>query len=127
MAHVGQTADRLGIDEHGLDRTERAAVILLLRHGRPMGRESLAARLGTDLETYREVHEPWLERAGLLERTEAGRIATRRASDLYGDAAALEEMAESRAEAAEAEEGRRQRAEARRVLEEIVPQIWSRG
>ena len=110
MAHVGQAADRLGIDANGLDRTERAAVILLLRRGRSLGRESLAARLGTDLETFREVHEPWLERAGLVERTEAGRIATRRARELYGP------MEETEAE-------RTERAEALRVLEELIPDL----
>jgi Holliday junction DNA helicase RuvB len=49
-----------------------------------MGREALAARLGVDIETYSRVHEPWLERSGLVERTERGRVATRKARDLYG-------------------------------------------
>jgi len=74
----------MGIDERGLDRVERAALELLLDRRRPLGRESLAARLGVDLETWRDVHEPWLERSGLLERTEAGRVATRKARGLYG-------------------------------------------
>jgi Holliday junction resolvasome RuvABC ATP-dependent DNA helicase subunit len=38
-----------------------------------------------DLETYRDVHEPWLERSDLVERTEAGRIATPKAKALYGE------------------------------------------
>jgi Holliday junction DNA helicase RuvB len=85
LAHVGQAAERLGIDENGLDRVEQAAVRLLVRRGRPMGREALAARLGVDLETYRDVHEPWLERSDLIERTEAGRVATPKAKALYGE------------------------------------------
>jgi Holliday junction DNA helicase RuvB len=89
LAHVGQTAERLGIDEHGLDRVEQAVVRLLVERARPMGREALAARLGVDLETYRDVHEPWLERSDLIERTEAGRIATRKARALYGECHAM--------------------------------------
>jgi Holliday junction DNA helicase RuvB len=90
LAHVGQAAERLGIDEHGLDRVEQAAVRLLIERGRPMGREALAARLGVDLETYRDVHEPWLERSDLVERTEAGRVATAKSRALY-DEETLEE------------------------------------
>ena len=40
LAHVGQAAERLGIDQHGLDRVERAAVTLLIERGRPLGREA---------------------------------------------------------------------------------------
>jgi Holliday junction DNA helicase RuvB len=88
LAHVGQAAERLGIDENGLDRLEQAAVKLLIERGRPMGVEAMAARLGADLETFREVHEPWLERAGLVERTERGRVATTKAWALYGGSSA---------------------------------------
>ena len=85
-AHMVHAAERLRIDANGLDRVEQAAVKLLVERGRPLGRESLAARLGVDLETYRDVHEPWLERSGLIERTEQGRVATRKARALYGGA-----------------------------------------
>ena len=51
-----------------------------------MGVEALAARLGVDLETFRMAHEPWLERSGLVERTERGRVATELAAELYGGA-----------------------------------------
>ena len=110
LDHVGQASDRLGIDEHGLDPVERAAVNLLIERGRPVGREALAARLGVDLETFREVHEPWLERSGLVERTESGRIATRKAQQLYG---------------LEPESEKRRRAEVFRVLDEAIPRLWS--
>ena len=50
-----------------------------------MGREALAARLGVDIDTYSRVHEPWLERSGLVERTDGGRVATRKAMALYGE------------------------------------------
>ena len=83
---------------------------LLIERGRPIGREALAARLGVDLETFREVHEPWLERSGLVERTEAGRIATRKAHEIYGG---------------ETEAEKRRRAEVFRVLDEAIPRLWS--
>jgi Holliday junction resolvasome RuvABC ATP-dependent DNA helicase subunit len=43
--------------------------------------------VGLDAETYLNVHEPWLERLGLIERTPEGRIATEKARELYGDLA----------------------------------------
>ena len=56
---------------------------LLLRRGKPLGLEAITSRLGLDLETLRDVHEPWLERAGLVERTVHGRVATERARAWY--------------------------------------------
>jgi Holliday junction DNA helicase RuvB len=87
VSHVGHASQRLGIDEHGLDRVGRAVVTLLLRRRRAMGREAIAARLGLDPETYRDVYEPFLERSGLIERSELGRVATAKAIALYGEAA----------------------------------------
>jgi len=93
--HVVQAAERLGIDRHGLDPVERRAVKLLLRLGRPLGEEALAARVGVDRGTFHEVHEPWLERAGLIERTERGRVATEEARRLYGREAGADSGARS--------------------------------
>ncbi len=86
-SHVVDAAGRLGIDEWGLDPAEQSVVRFLARSGRAVGVEALASRLGLDLESLRDVHEPWLERAGLLERTERGRVATAKARAIYGDAA----------------------------------------
>ena len=88
--HVLQAAERLGLDELGLDRVEQTIVRFLARIGRPIGAEALASRLGVDLQTFRDVHEPWLERAGLVERTERGRIATAEARALYGPGSAAD-------------------------------------
>ena len=82
--HVGQAAERLGIDRRGLDQVERKAVTLLLRRGRAISLDSISKQLGVDLKTFQDVHEPWLERSGLVERTPEGRIATKRARALYG-------------------------------------------
>ena len=48
--------------------------------------------LGVDLETYLEVHEPWLERLGLVERTAEGRVATEEAREIYGVEAEVEAL-----------------------------------
>src|SRR5262245_54938552 len=42
------------------------------------------AYVGVECATLRDVHEPYLERSGLTERIERGRIATERARELYG-------------------------------------------
>ena len=60
---------------------------LLLELRRPVGVEAMASKLGVDLETFRGVHEPWLEHLGLIERTPEGRVATQKARELYGDLA----------------------------------------
>ena len=87
VAHVGRAAEQLHIDERGLGKVDRAVVRLLVRRRKPTGARAIAARIGIDLETYLNVHEPWLERLGLIERTPEGRIATQKARELYGDLA----------------------------------------
>ncbi len=82
--------------------------MLLFGRGRPMGRDALAARLGVDIETWRDVHEPYLERSGLLERTEAGRVATPKARWLY----------------APRRDGSRE-SEAILELERLIPDLWA--
>jgi Holliday junction DNA helicase RuvB subunit len=83
-AHVREAAERAGLDERGLSREDRAVVRLLLERDAPMGLEAIASRLALELQTLRDVHEPWLERSGLVERTVHGRVATERARAWYG-------------------------------------------
>jgi hypothetical protein len=67
--------DRLGIDDQGLDRRDRAilrASSITLR-GRPGGLDTLATAVGEDRGTLEEVHEPYLIQRGLLQRTSRGR------------------------------------------------------
>ena len=101
QAHVGEAAGRLGIDLNGLDPVDRKAVKLLLKLGRPIGQEALAARLGIDRATFHQVHEPYLERLGLIEPTERGRVATEEARRLYGQEPAAPTWAASPAAAPE--------------------------
>jgi hypothetical protein len=84
-AHVREAAERAGLDERGLSREDRAVVRLLVERDAPMGLEAIASRLALEVQTLRDVHEPWLERAGLVERTVHGRVATERAREWYGN------------------------------------------
>ena len=68
---------------------DREVVTLLLRRGKATALDAIAKRIGMDPETYGEVYEPWLERAGFLERTRDGRVATEKARKLYGARAKL--------------------------------------
>lgn len=78
--------DRLEIDEAGLDRVDRQLLSLIIENhaGGPVGLGTLSAALGEDPITLEEVVEPFLLRAGLLERTPKGRKVTRRAYEHLG-------------------------------------------
>lgn len=70
--------DRLGIDEAGLDRRDRAILRAVVERfsGGPVGLDTLATAVGEDRGTLEEVHEPYLIQRGLLQRTSRGRVAT---------------------------------------------------
>jgi Holliday junction DNA helicase RuvB len=63
----------MGLD--GLDR-ELLRVLMQVYGGGPAGVDALAASLHEDPETIEEVVEPFLLKAGLIARTQAGRRAT---------------------------------------------------
>jgi Holliday junction DNA helicase RuvB len=66
------------VDEHGLDRLDRAVLraLITLFGGGPTGLSTLAVAVGEETETVEEVAEPFLVRSGLLARTPRGRVAT---------------------------------------------------
>ena len=70
--------ERLGIDDQGLDRRDRAILRAVVERfaGGPVGLDTLATAVGEDRGTLEEVHEPYLIQRGLLQRTSRGRIAT---------------------------------------------------
>jgi Holliday junction DNA helicase RuvB len=71
----------LGVDAEGFDVMDRQllAAIVDKFDGGPVGVETLAAAIGEDAGTLEEVYEPYLMRAGFLQRTPRGRVATARA------------------------------------------------
>jgi len=75
------TADRLDIDDGGLDAMDRRLLTVIIEHydGGPVGIDALAAALSEPRDTLEDVYEPFLLQQGLLGRTSRGRIATRKA------------------------------------------------
>ncbi|PPF86317.1 Holliday junction branch migration DNA helicase RuvB [Subtercola sp. Z020] len=67
------------VDERGLDRLDRAVMLILLTrfNGGPVGLNTLAVSVGEESETIESVVEPFLVRIGLIVRTPRGRVATR--------------------------------------------------
>jgi len=78
----------LGVDEKGLDATDRSILETLTRTGgRPMGLKTIAATVGEEDDTISDVYEPFLIKNGFLERQPNGRIATPLAYEHLGLAA----------------------------------------
>jgi holliday junction DNA helicase RuvB len=66
------------VDELGLDKVDRAVLTALCTTfgGRAVGLHTLAVTVAEEPETVEEVYEPFLLKAGLLDRTPRGRVAT---------------------------------------------------
>ncbi len=81
-ALTGAIVDRglhaLGIDEYGLDRTDREILSIIIDRygGGPVGVETLAISLGETADTLEDVYEPFLVQSGFLKRTARGRAVT---------------------------------------------------
>ena len=77
---------RLGVDEIGLDGVDHQVLRSLIEKfdGGPVGLETLAASISEESDTIEEVYEPYLLQLGFLDRTQRGRVATRRAYEHLG-------------------------------------------
>jgi Holliday junction DNA helicase RuvB len=66
------------VDELGLDKVDRAVLRALCTTfgGRAIGLHTLAVAVAEEPETVEDVYEPFLLKAGLLDRTPRGRMAT---------------------------------------------------
>lgn len=78
---VGESLGMLEVDELGLTPLDRKLLTVLIErfNGGPAGVNALAAALSEEPSTVSEVHEPFLLQLGLIERTQRGRVATRKA------------------------------------------------
>jgi len=74
------------IDDHGLDRLDRAVITTLIEsfRGGPAGITTLSSAVGEERDTIESVVEPYLVRVGLIARTPRGRVATPAAWALLG-------------------------------------------
>lgn len=75
-----------GVDDLGLDRTDRDYLGLIIEKfdGGPVGVGTLSVALGEARDTVEDVYEPYLLQSGLIQRTPRGRAATHRAYDHLG-------------------------------------------
>ncbi len=75
---VKKAMEILGIDEAGLDETDRRLIRIMNEHykGGPVGIEALAATLNEEIDTIADVIEPFLLKQGFLKRTSRGRELT---------------------------------------------------
>jgi Holliday junction DNA helicase RuvB subunit len=76
VAHDGLAL--FGVDEHGLDKLDRAILDAVCRRfgGGPVGLSTLAISVGEEPDTLEDVYEPFLLQLGMLKRTPRGRMAT---------------------------------------------------
>ncbi len=75
-----------GVDDIGLDRVDRDYLGLIIEKfdGGPVGVGTISVALGEARDTVEDVYEPYLLQSGLIQRTNRGRVATRRAYDHLG-------------------------------------------
>lgn len=73
--------DSLGLD--GIDRKILEEIIEKFDGG-PVGLNTISAIISEDVNTIADVYEPYLIQAGLLKRTQRGRVVTKKAFDHLG-------------------------------------------
>ncbi len=76
-----QALDMLEIDHLGLDDVDRRILLTIVEkfEGGPVGVDTLSAATSEETDTIQDVYEPYLIQLGFLQRTQRGRVATRRA------------------------------------------------
>lgn len=70
-----------GVDEMGLEVLDRKYLLVVIEnfHGGPVGIDAIAATLNEETNTLEEMTEPYLLKAGFINRSKAGRKATEKA------------------------------------------------
>lgn len=74
-----EALELMGIDQNGLDDTDRRILQLLVDKFEPIGVKAIAASLNLDEETVERISEPHLLQHGFIDRTQRGRMATNKA------------------------------------------------
>jgi Holliday junction DNA helicase RuvB len=70
----------LGIDEHGLDETDRKILqTLVASQGGPVGIKTISVAVSEEEDTIEEVYEPYLIQQNFIHKTPRGRKATEKA------------------------------------------------
>lgn len=70
--------DAMGVDDLGLENLDRDILRMIIErfNGGPVGIDTIAAALGEERVTIEDAYEPYLIQAGLLHRTQKGRMAS---------------------------------------------------
>ncbi len=78
VENIAETLVALGIDDLGLDDSDRRYLdaLLVKFKGGPVGVETIAACIAEDSDTLEDVVEPYLLQCGFIDRTSRGRMAT---------------------------------------------------
>jgi holliday junction DNA helicase RuvB len=76
VAVVREAFDGLRVDGRGLEEIDRTILGTLARAGGPVGLKTLAASVGEQEDAIEILHEPFLIREGLIDRTPRGRVLT---------------------------------------------------
>jgi Holliday junction DNA helicase RuvB len=81
-----EALEMLGVDEHGLDETDRNLMLTIIEKyaGGPVGLNTIAASMSEEEDAIEEIYEPYLMQLGLLDRTQRGRVATALAYKHFG-------------------------------------------
>ena len=81
-----EALNRLEVDELGLDGIDHKVLLSIIEKfdGGPVGLDTIAASISEEADTIEDVYEPFLLQLGMLDRTQRGRMATRRAYEHLG-------------------------------------------
>jgi Holliday junction DNA helicase RuvB len=76
----------LEVDHLGLDEIDRKVLRTIIEKfdGGPVGLDTIAASISEEADTIMDVYEPFLLQLGFIDRTQRGRVATRRAYEHLG-------------------------------------------
>jgi Holliday junction DNA helicase RuvB len=83
---VNKTLDLLGIDELGLDATDRKLLMTIFEkfQGGPVGLSTLSAATSEEEATIEDIYEPFLMQLGFLKRSPRGRLLTENVYTHFG-------------------------------------------
>ena len=78
--------EALGVDDLGLEKLDREILETIIKsfNGGPVGIETIASAIGEERVTLEDANEPYLIQAGLIYRTQKGRIAAKAAYEHLG-------------------------------------------
>ena len=83
---TGKALEALGVDDLGLEKLDRELLETIIKNfnGGPVGIETLASAIGEERVTLEDANEPYLIQAGLIYRTQKGRVASKLAYEHLG-------------------------------------------